>query len=93
MTTCVRVHGDSMSPLLPQGSIAAINHEERSPEMLKGKIVAARVDDGVIIKYFDYTKNLFVFYSENKQYEPVFVEKSHENVIIGKVEWFWGRLL
>lgn len=92
MTTCVRVHGDSMSPLLPDGSIVAINHQERNPNELRGKIVAALVDDGVTIKYFDYTENHFIFYPENKQYAPIFLERGHNNVIIGKVDWFWGRL-
>lgn len=92
MTTCVRVHGDSMSPLLPDGSIVAINHQECCPEKLKGKIIAALVDDGVTIKYLDYTDNHFVLYPENRQYPPIFLKKDQENVIIGKVEWFWGRL-
>jgi SOS-response transcriptional repressor LexA len=92
MTTCVRVRGDSMSPLIPDGSIVAINHLKRHPEKLKGKIVAALVDDGVTIKYFDYTDNHFVLYPENRQYTPIFLKKSRENLIIGKVEWFWGRL-
>jgi SOS-response transcriptional repressor LexA len=92
MTTCVRVHGSSMSPLLPDGSIVAINHQERNPEKLKGKIVAALIDDGVTVKYFDYTETHFIFYPENKQFTPIFLEKGQENVIIGKIDWFWGRL-
>lgn len=92
MTTCVRVRGDSMFPLLPDGSIVAINHQECCPERLKGKVVAALVDDGVTIKYLDFTDRHFILYPENRQYQPIFVEKSRENIVIGKVEWFWGRL-
>ncbi len=92
MTTCVRVRGDSMFPLLPDGSIVAINHQESSPERLRGKVIAALVDDGVTIKYLDYTDRHFILYPENRQYSPIFIEKNQENIIIGKVEWFWGRL-
>lgn len=46
----VRVEGDSMLPLIPSGVVVVVDTAQRNPYALRGKIVAARLDDYVTIK-------------------------------------------
>ncbi len=91
MTTCVRVKGDSMAPVLPDGSIVAVNHDKKSLGELKGKIVVARVEEGITIKYLHYDDKYYILSPANQNYLPIYISRHTENVLIGRVEWFWGR--
>ena len=52
-TIAVRVEDDAMSPILPAGSVAAIDRADVAPEDLRGKIVAARKDGALLIRWLD----------------------------------------
>lgn len=47
--TCVRAPDDQLAPVIPKGSIAAIDHRQRDPKKLHGKIVALRKNGGVTL--------------------------------------------
>ena len=89
----VRVKGDSMEPVLPDGSIVAIHLKSRSPGRLKGKIVAARHEGGVTIKELRRSESgedwLLVPY--NKEHSPLVIKPEEDNPIIGKIAWWWAR--
>ena len=90
---CVRVKGDSMEPILPDGSIVAINLKNRAPGRLKGKIVAARHGGGVTVKELRRSESgedwLLVPY--NKEHSPIVIKAEEDNPIIGKVAWWWAK--
>lgn len=89
-TTCIRIIGDSMHPVLQDGSIVAVNHAIRLPEDVAGRIVAAQVEDeGVVIKWLRQTKGgSWILESENREH-PI-IEMEEPSRIIGKVEWAWS---
>jgi phage repressor protein C with HTH and peptisase S24 domain len=91
-TTCVRVKGRSMHPILRDGSIIGINHLKTDPEDLRGKIVAARDDGGVTIKTLMMDTKCFILHPANSEFDNIIIRKEEGNPIIGKVEWFWGKL-
>ena len=92
--TCVRVHGDSMTPILHDGALVAIDHSQRDPLALHQKMVAARVNSGVTIKWLDRLPDgTLLLVSENKSYAPIPLPRTSDNPIIGLVAWWWNRQL
>lgn len=92
--TVVRVIGNSMYPLLEDGSLVAINHAKRDPKELDGKIVAFRKDGGVSIKMCQYLAPDLVVgrpYNQESREILVFRGEEVENCIVGVVEWWWRR--
>ncbi|MHC1741525.1 MAG: helix-turn-helix transcriptional regulator [Syntrophobacteraceae bacterium] len=67
--TCVRVHGESMYPILSDGDIVAIDHTVKDPHHLDGRMSVFRIDGGVTIKWLKYfrEKALVVGVPENKE--------------------------
>lgn len=91
MHTAVRIRGDSMGPLLMDGYIVGIDHTQTDPNKLNNKIVAARYEDGVTIKYFCHDKHCWILYSSNRHYPPIHIRKQDgPSPVIGKVVWWWG---
>jgi len=91
---CVRVRGDSMEPTLHDGDIVAVNHAARDPRRLKGKVVALRWEGGATVKRLIKVKTgEYCGRPDNPasdEYVHVFPEEL-DRVLIGKVEWWWGR--
>ena len=89
--TAIRIRGDSMSPVLEQGFIVGLDHSQRDPKKLQGKIVAARYEEGTVVKLFHSTKDCWVLSSYNTNYSPIVVKKEDDlNPIIARVAWWWG---
>lgn len=94
--TCVRVRGLSMSPILKNGDIVAIDHSQKSPDLLDGKIVAFRVDEGVTIKWLKYKpeKEMVLGLPENHAEVDHLVLLKGEEIdtgIVGRVVWWWSK--
>ncbi|MFQ5817918.1 MAG: S24 family peptidase [Terriglobia bacterium] len=90
--TCVHVRGDSMSPILNEGAIVAIDHSQRDPVLLRHRMVAARHEDGVTIKWLDQdSTGQLLLISENKQYPPLTLPRTQANPIVGMISWWWNR--
>lgn len=90
--SAVRIKGDSMAPLLPDGSIAVINHSLTDTNRLRRRIIAARIPDTdppeVTIKYLDWSEGYFNLMPHNPKYPPIPIPKNHpavENLIIGTI--------
>ncbi len=92
--TCVRVRGDSMSPILHDGALVAIDHSQRDPLALHQKMVAARLDDGITIKWLDRQPDgTLLLVPENKNHPPIPLPRTPDNPIVGLVSWWWNRQL
>lgn len=90
--TCLRLRGDSMVPILHDGAIVALDHAQRDPLFLHQKMVAARLDSGVTIKWLDRAPDGSLrLVPENKHHPVVTLPRTLDNPIIGMVAWWWNR--
>lgn len=91
----VEVAGNSMEPVLSNGDIVAINVNSKSPQSLKGKLVAAHAGDGVTIKQFRTRGDMWYFAALNSEWEQEhgqLIVKPKDSIILGKVVWAWKDL-
>jgi len=92
-TRCVRVRGDSMERLLPDKSIVGLDLAQRDPRLLDNRIVAARVGDGVTIKWLRVHDDMLCLQPENQAHKIICLHPNggDENPIIGRVTWWWAH--
>jgi SOS-response transcriptional repressor LexA len=90
-TSCLRVHGRSMMPLIHDGYIIVIDTSQTNRLKLYGQIVvAAHKEQGLIVsrlQRFDHTE---VLVPENREYESTAVSASGWR-IVAKILWWIGR--
>ena len=72
----LRVHGESMSPLIPDGSIVIVDQTRRTAEAARDHIVAAAEDGGVAIRWLVRSGDLYWLHPNNPEHRPVAVEPS-----------------
>lgn len=89
--SAIRVRGDSMHPRIPDESIIAINHERRDPRELEGKIVAARHDGGITVKYLRTLHGQLMLVPENVAFHRIMLLADDDD-IVGAVESVWTPL-
>lgn len=90
--SCLRVRGDSMTPILNDGAIVGVDHTQRDPAMLHHQMVAARYEDGVTIKWLEQQPDGgLLLVPENKSYPTLRLPRAEANPIIGSVSWSWNR--
>lgn len=91
-TVCLRVKGNSMSPLILDGYIVAVDTSIVENDSLVGDIVvASHHEKGLLISRlirFDHTDALV---SDHREYESVPVTPGSEWRVVGKVLWWTGR--
>jgi phage repressor protein C with HTH and peptisase S24 domain/DNA-binding XRE family transcriptional regulator len=91
-TICMRVRGNSMSPLILDGYIIAVDTSEVRHDVLIGQIVVAQDSEkGLLVSRlirFDHTDALV---SDQREYESVSVAAESSWRIVGKVLWWTGR--
>jgi len=91
-TSCLRVKGMSMSPLIHDGDILAVDYSTANHAELDGKIVVAwNKDKGLCVSRFRRYRGVEVLEAENRDYESVTVNSDRDWRIIGKILW-WTRL-
>jgi SOS-response transcriptional repressor LexA len=90
-TSCLRVHGRSMMPLIHDGYIVVIDTSQTNRLKLYGQIVvAAHKEQGLIVsrlQRFDHTE---VLVPENREYESTAVSTNGWR-IVAKILWWIGR--
>jgi SOS-response transcriptional repressor LexA len=90
-TNCLRVRGDSMSPLINNEDIVAVDCAQTDPKNLSGKIVVTWHEQrGLVVSRFLLVNGTQLLESENRAYEPVPLGKNRSWRIIGRVLW-WIR--
>src|ERR1700681_3402546 len=85
-TNCLRVRGTSMSPLINDGDVVAVDGSQTDPKKLNGKIVVGwhRVN-GLSLARLIVADGVQLLESENREYMPIPVEKDRQWQIIGRV--------
>jgi Peptidase S24-like len=90
-TSCLRVRGSSMSPLIDDGDIVALDCAQSDPGELNGKIVVAwHPEHGLSLSRFLRIDGLQLLESQNREYEPIVFGKDRNWRLVGKVLW-WIR--
>jgi SOS-response transcriptional repressor LexA len=91
-TTCLRVTGDSMKPLIYNGYILAVDSSQTSPVELTGKIVIAwNKDMGLTVSRLPHFERTNVLQPENREYESVVINSKNKWKIVGRVLWWMGN--
>jgi SOS-response transcriptional repressor LexA/DNA-binding XRE family transcriptional regulator len=90
-TSCLMVKGSSMSPMIENGDVVAVDSSQTDPAMLSGKVVVAwHREHGLSLARFLLVQGVQMLDSENHEYEPVVLEKDRNWRIVGRVLW-WIR--
>ena len=88
-TSCLRVRGNSMSPLIQDGYILGVDYSQSDQIQLNGKIVIAwHKDRGLTVsrlRRFDHTE---VLEPENHGYEAITLGAKQRWTILAKVLWW-----
>jgi len=91
-TSCLRVRGNSMSPLIQDGCILAVDSSQNDQTQLNGKIVIAwHKDKGLTVsrlRRFDHTE---VLEPENRGYEAITLGARQRWTILAKVLWWIAK--
>jgi len=91
-TNCLRVKGTSMSPLINDGDVVAVDGSQTNPKELNRKIVIAwHRENGLSLARFIRADGVHLLESENRDYSPITVEKDRKWQIVGKVLWWIRR--
>lgn len=92
-TTCIRISGDSMSPLLEDGYVVAVDTAEVEAQRLYNEMVAARdPEGGVTIKWLRKVGPdlLLVPQHTSTRYQPIILTRTSGWKIVGRVVWWLG---
>jgi SOS-response transcriptional repressor LexA len=90
--SCLRVRGNSMSPLILDGYIVAVDSSQTQIDDLGGKIVIAwHRDKGLTVSRLNRFDHTVVLQSENANYESVTLSGKHKWKIVAKVLWWIGK--
>lgn len=85
----VRIKGNSMSPVLPDGSVAVVDRDDR--RVVRGGLYVIRLDGGVTVKYVSRDGADLVLVPENREHheQRVTVREGEADPIVGRVVWSW----
>jgi hypothetical protein len=94
-TAAVLLEDDSMAPLLPQGSVAAVDRALREPDKLQGRIVAATVDNTPMIRWLEISGRHLILRPNQPSREfpiiPIEWDGKAASPVLGQVVWSWSR--
>ena len=90
--TGIYIRGDSMEPILGDRFIVVVDHTNRDAAQLQGRMVAALVQDGVLVKWLarESRSDRIVLRSQNPVYKDIIIEAPETGAIIGDVVFWWG---
>lgn len=93
-TVAVRLVDDAMFPILPAGSVVAVDRSLTDPQRLQGKMVAAMPDDTPIIRWLDLSGRHLIFRPNQQSREhpliPLEYDSAQPTTILGQVVWSWS---
>jgi hypothetical protein len=94
-TIAVRLLDDAMHPILPEGSIVAIDRSVTDSSRLHGQIVAARPEGTPMIRWLEVSGRHMIFRPNQSGREfplvPLEINRGSPSPIIGQVVWSWSR--
>ena len=93
-TVAVRLVDDAMFPILPTGSVVAVDRSLTDPQRLQGKMVAAMPDNIPIIRWLDLSGRHLIFRPNQQSREhpliPLEYGSNQPSTILGQVVWSWS---
>jgi SOS-response transcriptional repressor LexA len=90
-TSCLRVRGSSMSPMIDDGDTVVVDCTQHDGKDLNGKIIVAwNKKTGLLLSRFLMMKGVQLLESENRDYKPISMGRDRNWRIVGKVLW-WIR--
>jgi hypothetical protein len=94
-TIATRLTDDAMHPILPNGSIVAVDRSVTNPLRLQGQIVAASPEGTPMIRWLDVSGRHVILRPNQNSREfpliPVELDDHESHLIIGQVVWSWSR--
>lgn len=94
-TIATRLSDEAMHPILPVGSIVAVDRSVTDPRKLHGQIVAARPESVPMIRWLDLSGRHVILRPNQTGRDfpliPVEFEGADAKLIIGQVVWSWSR--
>jgi hypothetical protein len=94
-TIGVRLTDDAMHPILPAGSIVAIDRSSTNPLLLHGRIVAACPDKTPMIRWLEISGRHVILRPNRQGREfplvPLELDETSSSFILGQVVWSWSR--
>jgi SOS-response transcriptional repressor LexA len=90
-TSCLRVRGSSMSPMIDDGDIVVVDCAQHDAKYLSGKIIVVwHRETGLALYRFLMMKGVQLLESESRDYNPISMGRDRHWRIVGKVLW-WIR--
>jgi len=87
-TSCLRVKGKSMTPLIYEGDILAVDSSQTKHSGLNDKIVVAyHKKKGLSVSRFRHIDGVELLESDNRDYQPITLTRDRNWHIVGKVLW------
>lgn len=93
-TVAVRLEDDAMHPILPAGSVVAVDRAIRDLQALQGRLVAACPDGQSMIRWLEISGRHVILRPNQTSREspPVAIELDKADTrIVGQVVWSWSR--
>jgi SOS-response transcriptional repressor LexA len=88
-TSCLRVKGNSMTPLVHDGDILAVDTSQTKHTDLNNKIVvASHKKKGLSVSRFRHISGVELLESDNRDDKSIMFSKDREWHVVGKVLWF-----
>jgi hypothetical protein len=93
-TVGVRLVDDAMAPILPAGSVVAIDRAVADPSRLQGRLVAACHEGESMIRWLDFSGRHLILRPNQQSREfpliPVELDAIPSGLILGQVVWSWS---
>lgn len=91
-TSCLRVKGNSMKPLIQDGYVVVVDSSQSERTKLNGKIVIAwHKDLGLTVSRLQRYGRTDILEPENRDYESIALDGKHKWRILAKVLWWIGK--
>jgi hypothetical protein len=94
-TVGARLTDDAMYPILPAGSVVAVDRSKTDVHMLQGRMVAACPEDEPMVRWLELSGRHLILRPNQPSREhpliPVELNGESNDLIIGQVVWSWSR--
>jgi hypothetical protein len=94
-TVGVRLMDEAMHPILPSGSIVAVDRAATDPHQLQGRLVAALPEREPLIRWLEFSGRHVILRPNQPTKEhpliPVEIDGRSDRLILGQVVWSWSR--
>ena len=94
-TVAIRLEDDAMAPILPIGSVVAVDRSSRDPTMLAGRLVAACVEGRAMVRWLELSGRHLILRpnAAGRAYPvvPIELDGKIPEEISGQVVWSWSR--